>query len=600
MLFQDLVIIWDITLECLLVVLYGFYLHIKFGQVEEGEKDLLAFDKIFKDDMGENEELRSWRAKFVERLAKEFDKINYNNNEKFMNSSSLLDGWKAKLLGKDVLSIETLEKTFNDSSIVIEEWEETKGQEIVKHFDQKRLLDSLKYADGGEYRLVDAKTFTSYTKEITEQFSKWAENGELDKIEQYCKRYNYAIRDELEYHYERMKKKSDKDIMEQFGEELVNPENKDAMHPVMAKIYDNYVIEVYKDRTYIADTILDIITSYKKRFMNYSRKSLEYRYQYYKYREDVQGHKLKSSQMFDLGRRFYDAQLFDKSIYYMDKLYQKYASKLTDDDGVPIPITTDNKRFISEIKVRAYLSHAYYEQALKTGKYDPNDKNWKNAEFNLARLFDFIFFMNALSQEKKKESIRWQKTLFTFYYQIMYDYKELLDLKAEYMRDNPGTYTIDLEIRARRWLNPVDRKKIVGDRFVEKESKDAAFYTWQRVLWICSYLGNQSPKFSPDERNYLFIETFKIYIKLAKLDTKDDNNHYLIIGWKAFHSKLGKRSAGKYIFYNDKEFDAKWKALMQEIIEIANERDIEDVPDSLDKAPAPDDDDDDDDATEEE
>jgi len=241
------------------------------------------------------------------------------------------------------------------------------------------------------------------------------------------------------------------------------------------------------------------------------------------------------------------------------------------------PISSDEKDFKSEIIIRSMLSIAYMNLAKKEITYSLESKNFKQAEFNLARLFDFIRYRFEQQQLGEYKGMIWEKSLDQYYYVIMRTYKELLEIKAAYIINNGGKYEIDMDINSKclRLDLKTSKKIISGDDIRTVEAGDAAFTTLTRVLWVCHYLSNQAANFSPDQRKYKYLDKYRAYILIAQIGNEKKYNEKLIKAKKEYTELMGDKTLDEIEFFGDPEFSIEFKKLIRQIDKLFEERGLE-------------------------
>ncbi len=565
-------------------VLYlAFYLHLKFEKYFEAELDYLAYSNVFAQEMDKDEELRKRGYKMVQNLADHFEMYNVKKFGRYTDAYAFLARIRADLLSNKFVSIDDIKKGLNTAAL--EDRMELKDNEQVIINDKETLMNLLKKQDSDIYRMVENTPFQNFIIDTMKQFTQWATSKETDKIKQYCDKLNYDLLESLKTYYTRdsVKDIEGKDILDVFAEELIEiskSEGSTKTHPVISRLYDNFLIVVYMDRQFIADRIFEVMKIYKDKFINVGARAAKYEYLFQKL---YRGEKIHRKTLLKVGRKLFDSEQYPQAIDFLQNL----MTQLENDEDMNIfktingvretgPISSDEKDFKSEIVIRSMLAIAYMNLAIKEITYTPDSKYFKQAEFNLARLFDFIRYRFEQQQLGEYKGMNWEKSLDQYYYLIMLNYKELLEMKSAYIINNGGTYEIDMDINSKSMRLDLKTSKMVlsGEDIKSVEAADAAFTTLTRVLWICHYLSNQAANFSPDQRKYKYLDYYHAYILIAQIGNEKKYNEKLLKANDEYTKLLGNKNLDEIVFFGDPEFSIEFKKLIRQIDKLIEERSL--------------------------
>ncbi|MCD4656675.1 MAG: hypothetical protein K8S87_03935, partial [Planctomycetes bacterium] len=525
--------------------------------------------------------LRKRGYKMVRDLANHFYMYNVKKYGRYTDAFALLSRSRANLLSNKFVSIDDIRKGLNTAAL--EDRIELKGGKELIVNDKETLMNLLKQQDSEEYRLVENTPFQNYIINVMKMFTQWVTADETDKIKHYCDNLNYDLLAALTTYYTKVNIKDieGKNLIEIFAEELIEISKSgesSKTHPVISRLYDNFLIVVYLDRQFIADRIFEVMKIYKDNFIKVGSRAAKYEYLFQKL---FRGEKIPRKTLLKVGRKLFDSEQYSQAIDFLQNL----MTQLENDEDMNIfkngetgPISSDEIDFKSEIVIRSMLAIAYMKEAKKEITYTIESKNFKLAEYNLSRLFDFIRYRFEQQQLGQYNDLNWswEKSLDQYYYLIMLSYKELLDLKAAYIINNGGTYEIDVDINSKSMRKNLDSGEMIvtGEDIKTVEAADAAFSTLTRVLWVCHYLANQAANFSPDQRRYKYLDYYRAYILIAQIGNEDKYNEKIINAKIDYTELLGGKNLDEFIFFGDKEFSIEFKKLIRQIDKIFEERDL--------------------------
>ena len=317
----------------------------------------------------------------------------------------------------------------------------------------------------------------------------------------------------------------------------------------IGQMYGGYQSRVFLDRYKVADSLEAVFMKYQQSIIRLDRKALSYYSRYWAWEMEAKPELWTPKEKYDQGMRFFGAELWDQAIEYMEPILDQVVAQ-KDRNGNPIVkvdkvfpfgIMQNNRAHKTELPLRYYVGRAYYEKAIISGEYDPNDANWKKVDEHFERVYQFVQFRNIERQKGNQAPIVFEDILDEWYYVFLERLAKYYELRAKY--------------------------------FTQKKNAKEAESAWVWAISVHYLIFKQSPKYSPDERMAKF-EQCRIYLKIAMLGTEDRFNEYIKRGLQVFNGEYRGRDYKDpdLMLGNDPEYDRAMDALYPEFMKLGRER----------------------------
>lgn len=309
----------------------------------------------------------------------------------------------------------------------------------------------------------------------------------------------------------------------------------------IGQMYGGYQTQVFLDRYKVADALEQVSIKYTQSIIRLDRKALSYYARYWEWERKNDTGKWNAKEYYDQGRRFFQAELWDQAIEYMEPILDQIKKQVKTEPKMPWGITVNNRAHRNELPLRYYVGRAYYEKAILSGKYDGNDPNWKQVDEHFERIYQFVQFRNIERQKGNNAPIIFESILDEWYYPFLERLAKYYELKAQYL---------------------TQAKKV-------KEAADA----WIWAISVHYLIFKQSPKYSPDERMAKY-EQCRIFYTIALLDKAYDQ--YIKECLKVFNSEYRGRAWDDpgLVLHGDPEYDRAMDTLYPKVLKLARERGI--------------------------